>query len=88
MHVELRCRHISIISAERFNRYCLLRGWNTQLATLHYRLKCAASGWRLTRVKASTRRGDEDRFPHLRRVGEGCIGASATSRLSKQSRHF
>jgi hypothetical protein len=63
VHVECRCGHISILSAERFNRYCLLRGWNTQLATLHYRLKCAACGQRPNWVKATNKPPGEDRFP-------------------------
>jgi hypothetical protein len=41
----------------------LLRGWNTQLATLHYRLKCAACGQRPNWVKATNKPPGEDRFP-------------------------
>ena len=44
--IRCRCGHHHIYDAERFNRYAMIRGWNTMLETIHGRLKCARCGRR------------------------------------------
>jgi hypothetical protein len=57
------CEKVSVIDAQRFARFCLLRNWNTQLAALGARLRCARCGARSSRLRASTEQAGPDPFP-------------------------
>jgi hypothetical protein len=51
--VRCRCGSEHIVDAERFRRYCRLRGWNNQLEALRTRLRCRGCGRRPDRVRAT-----------------------------------
>ena len=57
------CRKVGVIDAERFNRYCLLRRWNTQLQTLGGRLRCSRCGARGAHLDATPASAGPDPFP-------------------------
>ena len=57
------CEKVSIIDAERFNRYCLLRRWNAQLEALGARLVCGRCGARAAHLRATPERAGPDPFP-------------------------
>ena len=64
LRVECRtCDRVRLFDAERFARYCMLRGWNTQLASLSARLVCQQCGARHVRLSASPERPGPDPFP-------------------------
>jgi ribosomal protein S27AE len=58
------CSKVSVLDASRFARYCLLRGWNTQLETLYSRLTCGRCGARPARLRAVPARAGKDPFPN------------------------
>jgi len=57
------CDKVSVIDAERFNRYCLLRCWNTQLGQLGSRLVCSRCGARRSHLGPTRERAGSDPFP-------------------------
>ena len=57
------CSKVGIIDAARFNRYCLLRCWNTQLASLAVRFVCRQCGARASHLKATPEKAGPDGFP-------------------------
>lgn len=60
------CDKVSIIDAGRFSGYCLLKGWNTYLEQLNYRLRCGRCGAKNAYLKATPDKPGPDPFP----VGE------------------
>ena len=64
LRVECRtCDKVRLFDAERSARYCMLRGWNTQLASLSSRLVCQQCGARHVRLSATPDRPEPDQFP-------------------------
>jgi hypothetical protein len=64
LRVECRtCDNVRHFHAERFCRYCLLRGWNTQLASLSAKLLCSKCGARSVKLGAATEQPGADPFP-------------------------
>lgn len=57
------CDKVSILDADRFGRYCLLRGWNSQLQQLGHRLRCGRCGAKNSHLKATPERAGPDPFP-------------------------
>ncbi|MFC7537847.1 hypothetical protein ACFQPG_10790 [Sphingomonas sp. GCM10030256] len=57
------CDKVSVVDAQRFNRYCLLRCWNTQIEALGQRLVCSRCGARAPHLKATRERPGPDPFP-------------------------
>jgi hypothetical protein len=57
------CDKVRTFDAQRFARYCMLRGWNTQLASLSARLVCQQSGARNGHLSATPDRPGPDPFP-------------------------
>jgi hypothetical protein len=57
------CDRVSIINAQRFARYCLLRCWSSQLEALATRLVCSRCGARGSHVRATRQRAGPDPFP-------------------------
>lgn len=64
LRVQCRtCDKVSIIDAGRFARFCLLKGWNTYLEQLSYRLRCSRCGAKNSCLKATPERPGPDAFP-------------------------
>jgi hypothetical protein len=57
------CDKVSVIDAQRFSRYCLLRCWNSQLEALATRFTCSRCGARGAHLKATRERPGPDPFP-------------------------
>lgn len=57
------CEKVSIVDAQRFSRYCLLRCWNAHLEALASRLVCKRCGARTSHLKATRARAGPDPFP-------------------------
>lgn len=57
------CDKVRVLDAQRFDRYCLLRCWNTQLAALSNRLVCTRCGARGAYLKPTRERPGPDPFP-------------------------
>ena len=57
------CGKVSLFDAQRFARYCILRGWNTQLASLNVRFVCRQCGARNVHLGASPEPPGSDPFP-------------------------
>ena len=57
------CAKTKVIDARRFARFCLLRGWSTQLTLLGARLTCSQCGARPRRLRATPERPGPDPFP-------------------------
>jgi hypothetical protein len=69
LRVQCRtCERVAVIDAARFNRYCLLRRWNNQLAQLGVRLTCGGCGARNVHLKATPEAAGADRFPRDERA--------------------
>lgn len=62
------CNKVSVIDAARFNRYCLLRCWNTQLEQLGHRLVCSRCGARASWLKPTREHPGPDPFPRDERA--------------------
>jgi Zn finger protein HypA/HybF involved in hydrogenase expression len=64
LKVECRtCRKVTVIDAARFNRYCLLKRWNTQVQQLGHRLVCSRCGSRDSHLRATPEQAGPDPFP-------------------------
>ena len=64
LRVECRtCSNVHLFSAERFARFCMLRSWNAQLASLSARLVCSRCGARKAHLSAVPERPGSDPFP-------------------------
>ena len=59
----ITCANTRWLDAERFARYCMLRGWNTQLASLGPRLRCSDCGAKNVRLTATRDAPCSDPFP-------------------------
>ena len=57
------CGKVSVVDAQRFARYCLLRCWNTHLEALACRMICSQCGARGAYLKATRERARPDAFP-------------------------
>jgi hypothetical protein len=53
LRVRCGCGAEHVFDAERFRRYALLRGWNTQLGALGRHLRCRACGRTAPRLSAT-----------------------------------
>jgi hypothetical protein len=65
-NLRVRCKTyngVVVIDAGRFNRYCLLRRWNNQLAQLGVRLSCGGCGAPNVHLQATATPAGSDRFP-------------------------
>ncbi|WP_185829133.1 hypothetical protein [Sphingomonas ginkgonis] len=62
------CDKVSVIDAARFNRFCLVRQWSTQLGQLGTRLRCARCGARPGRLGATPEKPEPDLFPQGERA--------------------
>ena len=69
------CGKVSVVDAQRFARYCLLRCWNTHLEALACRMICRQCPARGAYLKATRERAGPDAFPR---------GEYAWKRLSKR----
>lgn len=57
------CDKVRTFDAQRFARYCMLRGWNTQLASLSARLVCQQCGVRNVHLSVTPDRPGPEPFP-------------------------